>query len=246
MTQITKEYLESSKATWLERIMYSQFLQTDFLKTGINGFVTCDCNTAYMPLKLTLDNYGFLDSDIVTLNGSNKPLPITLSPSSQELYSRICKTNQMPANQFATMVAKIINDSMRFEFSILLNKHKIDGTTNDVEYYQAAKRDYVAPADATLAGICSDAGYFIRKIMFNRGTQLPYWISQGSLKDNDSSSLPSLRLHDVTIFFSDKRWILINSLSPTNPKYILEKDELVNKTLVHQSLSLVDKVERSR
>ena len=228
----------SSKATWLERIMYSQHIHTNFLKTGIHGFLDV-CEEQYMPIKPTLDNYGFLDTDIVTLNGSTIPLPVELSKNSKKLYADFCNATHMQATQFATMAAQIINDSMAYEFSMILAKHKLDGTEQDVKYYEEARRTYTPPSDATLRGICTDAGYLIRKIMFKRGTELPYWISQGSLKDMNTQNA---RTHDVTIFFSDKRWVLINSISPTNPKYIIKKDELASKRIAHQSPSIEDKV----
>lgn len=171
-----------------------------------------------------IEHYGFLPSDIVRLQKKFQQYDINLSPRSKEKYLQLNQRTEIPATELTNSIADIVNSSMRYEFELIKAKNILNNSPDVAKFYEQVQKTYVPPNDATIPGICSDSGYIIRQLLYQLHPKYPFWYTEAGLRTQENGTR---FLHDVTLFFAEKRWVLINSLDPTNNKLVLDKEDVI-------------------
>jgi hypothetical protein len=164
-------------------------------------------------VRFTLEGYGFPRNEWVTIQPERVPLP--LPPRAERMYGRILHSSRYNLNELLEQVASIVNDSMAYDFARATVKDK------RMSGYWERLKEKTKKSSTTLKGVCTDAGIIIRAIIHNLHLPKEYGFRVAATTGEV--------IHDLTIVFNrnSKRWVLINSKSPTKKYYLVPKEQVL-------------------
>jgi hypothetical protein len=168
---------------------------------------------------LPFEKYGLPEDEMVQISPESATFNerVVFNEESEQEYQKLLATREISMNDLLKRIGFIVNNSMSYDFERARITAK---DARSKEGWDEIQKKYVPSGKETMHGICTDAGFIIRRILEKMHLPKKYkvWIA---------ASLGEV-MHSLTVVknLETERWTVLNSKSPNKDYLIVPKERL--------------------